>query len=177
MPISIVARVVGMDEAIGLINSYPQRKVQVTANRFNQLGQGLVPIMKRHTPVGASGELRNSTTHVVHIQDLEVELNITQPAINYYDGQVYQDWVTSGRLPGRRPPLEALKDWVAVNWIPISRTDAQELVWVLANKIAEKGTQRSYYVIDALDESQELINRTALQLQQDLEIILWQEHI
>ena len=176
MPISIVAKVVGFEEVEKALALYPQHQARITAERFDLLGNEIVPIVASHTPVGASGNLRVSTRHVVNILDLQAELLITQPAINPHDGRVYQDWVTSGRLRGLRPPLEPIENWVRAKFVIHDEPFVKELTFNIARKIGREGTPPSDYIKNSLLEAKPLIDETALRLQRDLQIIVWQEH-
>lgn len=173
MPIEIM---VNADDFWGIIDNlegYPRRQVETIATAFQQLGAELAPILRANTPVGERGELARSTRAVVHILGQDVRLDVIQPAAAISDGALYQDYVAVGRAPGRRPPAEALEGWVQLKW---GSTEPERDAFILARHIGQHGTRPDPYVINTLEQSQDIINDVARRLGIDLTIALWEDY-
>ena len=165
---------VNADDFFGIVDSlegYPRKQTEQIALAFQELGAELTPLLIANTPIGESGNLARSTKAIVHILGDTVRLDVIQPALSD-DGQVYQDWVVTGRAPGLRPPAEALAGWVEVKWGSTDPADSYKL----ATWIGQHGTQENPYVIRTLEEGEEAINTAARRLGIDLTIALWEDY-
>jgi hypothetical protein len=165
---------VNADDFFGIVDAlegYPRRQVEQIALVFQELGAQLGPVLQANTPIGASGDLARSTRSVVHILNDVVQLDVIQPAISQ-DGEFYQDFVATGRAPGKRPPAEALAGWIELKWGSTDPADSYRL----AAHIGAHGTQPNDYVFRTLEQGKEAIDDAARRLGIDLTIALWEDY-
>lgn len=112
------------------------QQLKILALEFEQIKQELI---KRHDELGmrASGKWAES---------LEVEIQSSPPKISAkITGLNYTEQLQFGRRPGRRPPIEAIKQWILDK--PITFIEAEisltSLAFAIATNIAKRGTR--YY--------------------------------
>lgn len=154
------------------LKGYPQRQIQATAIHLDRLGEALAQNLRLNTPVGATGDLAESTSHVVHIINTEVSVDIIQPADDP-TGFIYQDKVSLGRPGGIGPPIDRLQGWVELKW-GVDPDESLEAAFRLSKHIAVHGTQPNHYVVDTVLESQSIIEETARQLGLSLAVAVWE---
>lgn len=171
MPIGFFIDAAQYFGVVDRLEGFPRRQREATARRLDLLGDALAQNLRLNTPVGATGDLAESTTHVVHILDNDVAVTISQPADDPF-GFIYQDKVSLGRPSGVGPPVDRLRDWVELKW----GTDPDESLGAafrLSRHIALHGTQANNFIIDTVGESQGIIEETARQLGIDLAVAVW----
>lgn len=104
---------------------------------LNDYGQRIVSELKENImskdvtafgPVNASGKLRDSVRYEVSNGTLRV----------YALGYSY--FLEYGRKPGKRPPKEAIKQWIADKGIVPNGISTDSLAYLIARKIGEKGS-------------------------------------
>lgn len=159
------------DAAQQLLTTSRSRFAEIMAEELLDFGVAAREILMRHTP-RATGALAVSTRSVVNVLPGDVELTVLQGALNLR-GRFYQDFVVRGRPPGRRPPVEALLDWVKIRWQPTDQKQHQSLAFKLARHIGRRGTVPQDYVTPALTEMQPLINDIVRRLGVNLSVTLW----
>lgn len=130
--------------------------VRISLNEgLREIGTGLVPILKRHTPVGATGKLRSTTRFQViggpGFQELQVRQG-SKSSGGYFYGQA----VRHGRSPGRMPPVAPLIPWV-MKVLGIPAAQAKGVAYVVARKIGRFGIKANPYHRRALREASGLI--------------------
>ena len=171
MPISFFVDAAQFIGAVDLLQGYPRRQIQVTAQHLDRLGDALAQNLRLNTPVGATGDLAESTSHVIHIRNDEVSVDIIQPAEDP-SGFIYQDKVSLGRPGGLGPPVDRLQGWVELKW-GVDPDESLQVAFRLASHIAQHGTQPNNYVLDTVQESQAIIEETARQLGIGLAVAVW----
>ena len=82
--------------------------------------------------------------------------------IVYFDLESYWWYLENGRAPGKRPPMDAIENWINVKpLIPDARTGkvltTKQLAFLISRSIGEKGTQGHHLLKSTLDESDDLI--------------------
>ena len=94
----------------------------------------------------ASGNLANSVTFEVHVNDYDfgIELNLSD----------YWIYVEEGRGPGKFPPPDAILNWINVKNIMPHEINGklpseQSLAFLIGRKIAEEGTRGTHDMEDA----------------------------
>lgn len=93
------------------------------------------PKIQEETPVGATGQLRNSYSHELDGSPLSLKqaAKIVNPALHH-------DFVDQGRAPGRRPPVSALIPWVGTKLgVPVE--ERRQVAYLVARKIGAEGTE------------------------------------
>ena len=118
---------------------------------------------KRATPVGATGTLRGSIASEVRdgpgLRDLQAVVGT--PA-------KYGDVVERGRRPGRMPPPDQLELWVRRKLRVTgprggkrapTQAEAKGIAWLIARKIARRGTEGAAMFYEAVEKSQGIIEQ------------------
>lgn len=91
---------------------------------------------KRLVDINATGNLSNSITAIEQDNDLWLSL------------ADYWEYVENGRLPGKQPPLDAIKRWIQSKNLP----QQNNLDWAIAKSIAKKGIPAKHILQDSLNE-------------------------
>lgn len=109
--------------------------------------------IKENTPVGAHGLLRGSITHQMRGQALSDGLGvagIVGSSLNYALP------VELGTKP-HFPPLEPLRDWVEKK-LGVDSKRAEHVAYLVARKIAKRGTKGARMAGNTLDAQAEQVN-------------------
>ena len=127
-------------------------KARMSINEgLRAIGKVIVPTLKAHTPVGATGHLRSKTVFQLLTIGDDQELQVRQGA-RTTGGTFYGRFVRGGRRPGRRPPIEALIPWVQKKLgVPASRV--RSVAFLIARKIGKKGIKPNPYHERALEQA------------------------
>ncbi len=143
---------------------------------MRDLGVEMVPILRRHTPIGATAHLRASTSfRVTRVQDAVI-LDIIQPARSsppFGPARIYRPWVSVGRLAGRKPPFQALMGWVRMKLGLSNPKIIRRRAFGLAIHIGRRGTRANPYTLDAFSESLSAIQTAADRLATSIAVRLW----
>lgn len=103
----------------------------------------MVNTLRKFTPVGATGNLRNSTKGFLSKTPAGYESRVVQDARSG-GGFAYQQAVNTGTRP-HFPPPAALVAWVRAKW-GLSGQAAVSGAWRLAVSISRRGTRPNPYV-------------------------------
>ncbi len=123
--------------------------VRISLNEgLREIGSLVTPILKRHTPIGATRNLRNKTRFQVIGGPGYQELQIRQGAKGS-SGFFYGLVVREGRRPGIMPPVSALVPWVMAV-LGVSQESARSVAFLVARKIGKRGTKPNPYHRKAL---------------------------
>lgn len=114
---------------------------------LREIGKIMVPILKAHTPVGATSKLRNTTVFQIRPLGSEQLLQIRQGAKS--GGAFYGRFVRGGRKPGRQPPIAALLPWV-IKKLGVAGPRARSVAFLVARKIGKRGVKANPYHVRAL---------------------------
>lgn len=121
---------------------------------LQQYGNQIIDAYRRKLYEGgsnATGLLGNSLTTQVNAEDgiYEVTLQI----------QDYWKYVEYGRLPGKWPPFDVIRQWIQVKPViptPSTRTGKiptiEQLTFLISRKIGEEGIEPKYYLNNVIDE-------------------------
>tara|TARA_Y100000310_G_C20591026_1_gene767988 strand:+ start:22 stop:597 length:576 start_codon:yes stop_codon:yes gene_type:complete len=141
------------------------QRLDIMTREFEQLGEILEADLRAETPVGATGQLRDSTTfstHIVHeTQESSVFLIMAQPARNR--GILYQQFVVAGRQPGTPPYSVWLWPWVSAKW-QLSGYRLRQAAFRLARHIGRFGTRPNDYPAIVIANNQDAIHETAARI-------------
>ncbi len=133
---------------------------------LREIGQLGVPILKRHTPIGATADLRNKTRFQVVGGPADQQLQIRQGARSQ-GGFFYGRVVRGGRRAGRMPPPSALIPWV-IRKLGVSAAMAPSVAFAVARKIGRRGLPPKPYHKRALAEMtpgiQRIVNQRGLRV-------------
>jgi hypothetical protein len=110
--------------------------------------------LKENTPVGAHGLLRGSITHQLRGQSLSDGLGV---AGTVGSSLSYALPVELGTKP-HFPPLEPLRDWVEKK-LGVDPKRSGHVAYLVARKIARKGTQGQRYAGKTLDAQGDQVNK------------------
>ncbi len=143
---------------------------------MRDLGSEMAPILRRHTPIGATGRLRASTGfRVTRVQDAVV-LDIIQPARSsppFGPARIYRPWASMGRMAGRKPPFQALMGWVSVKFGLSNPMAIRRSAFGLAAHIGRRGTRANPYTFDAFAASASAIQTAVDKLATTIAVRLW----
>ena len=120
---------------------------RVTRQANLEMTQHVVSILRRFTPVGATGNLRNSTKGILSKTPQGYRSLVVQDARSG-GGFSYQEVVNRGSRP-HFPPPAALVAWVRAKWGLTGRA-AVAGAWRLAVHISKRGTRPNPYVDKAM---------------------------
>jgi len=164
-----------LTERLSLLGTSSEEKDEIYIKVFTELGEVLKRRLRLRTPRGVSGQLATSTDFRIIVGDTEqtgereYRLEMIQTADN--SGFIYRPIVVSGRLPGKMPPMLALRGWVQLRW-GLNTVQATRGAYRLARHIAAHGTQPNTYTNRVIRESQGDIDAAADQLGQELNIFI-----
>lgn len=138
-----------------------RERVFITINEaLREIGHLVTPVVKRETPTGATGRLRNVTVFEVLGTSLDQRLEIRQSAFSPM-GFPYGRAVRRGTVP-HFPPVDALIPWV-IKKLAVAPANARSVAFLVARKISRVGTKPNPYHSRVLDETmggiQEIVNR------------------
>ena len=149
---------------------------QIIDGVLTRLGEVLTQRVMYATPLGVTGNLRNTTyfrvnsTPDIVAGDTIYTLSIIQDA--RHAAFMYRPIVVRGRMsPGRRPPARELEAWVQLRW-GVTGSQIKSAAYKLAGSIAEKGTTPNHYPKQVLDRSQDILNQAANHLGTELVVHL-----
>lgn len=156
----------GMDRIVKGLEEAPTKTGEVLNEGLREIGGNLLPILKRHTPVGVGGRisLRNSTRFQViwdgigPVQWLQIRQGAKSKG-----GFFYGVAVRKGRRPGRMPPVSALVPWVEKK-LGIASNQARGVAFIIARKIGRRGTKPNPYHVRALDEGWGMIQNVVAKM-------------
>lgn len=117
---------------------------------FRRIGGFAVPILKRHTPTGATNKLRNLTVFSIIGGPTSQRLEIRQSA-RTAGGAFYGRFVREGTRP-HMPPWMALLPWVRAKLAPANEKEARSMAFMVALAIKRRGTKPNPYHQRALAE-------------------------
>lgn len=166
MPAEVVRiEVTGLEELASRLRGGREAMGIVVNEGLREIGSRLVPILKGHTPIGATRRLRNSTVFEVLTTgdpgDQKVE--VRQGARSKLSGFAYGVVVREGRRPGKAPPPGALDDWVRVKLgVPLKMI--KSVAFLIGRKIARFGTKPNPYHLAALEEGRPIIGSEATRM-------------
>lgn len=139
----------GLDERIAAYRDGPEI-VRTNVNQaLHRIGQMMVPMLKAHTPVGASHLLRNRTYAEVGGGPYGQRLVVFQSAAR--NGYFYGAGVRGGTRP-HMPPYRELIPWVRAV-LGIGLPEGARVAWLIARKIARVGTRPNPYHVRALEQA------------------------
>lgn len=101
----------------------------------------------KNAPVGVTGELRDSIfgeVREVHVPANTIEGRVGTPAIHGLPVELGTGPQGALRRPRRRPPAEALYDWVRIKFGLDDEADIKSAAFAVARKIGRKGTAPQY---------------------------------
>ena len=137
---------------------------------LREIGQIMTAELKRFTPIGATGDLRNKTRFQVIGGPQAQELQVRQGAKSA-TGFFYGRAVREGRRPGRMPPPSALVPWV-IRKLGVPPEQARPVAFMVARKIGQRGTRPNRYHRRALRAAwariQAVVDRIGLKVSVDL---------
>lgn len=148
---------------------------QIIDGVLTRLGEALTQRVMYATPLGVTGNLRNTTyfrvssTPDIVAGDTIYTLSIVQDA--HHAGFMYRPIVVRGRRIGRRPPAKELEAWVQLKW-GVTGSEIKSAAYKLAGSIAAKGTNPNHYPRQVLDRSQDILNEAANHLGTELVVHL-----
>lgn len=97
----------------------------------------------------ASYKLNQSLKYELRVDGREYELGINM--------EEYWKWVNDGRKAGRMPPLKNIRDWILIKPVTPMRNKngklptVNQLAWLIARKIGEKGTEGTNFFEDTME--------------------------
>lgn len=150
----------GLDRRVAAYRAGPEM-VRANINlALRRIGDMIVPILKAHTPVGATHRLRNKTFYQVGGGPFGQRLVVWQGAEQR--GYFYGRAVRGGTRP-HMPPYRELIPWVRAV-LGIGAAEAGRVAWLVARKIARRGTRPNQYHVAALRQAapsiQAIVNET-----------------
>jgi hypothetical protein len=160
MVASITLREFGLADLISRYKGSPTVLAVETNNMLRDIGRGMVPVVKRHTPTGATRRLRNGTVFTVERIGFAQRMIIRQSARSP-GGAFYGEFVREGTRP-HFPPIEALIPWVMAKW-GLAGEAARQGAYRLALAISRRGTKANRYHDRALQESRPFIRAKVLE--------------
>jgi hypothetical protein len=108
--------------------------------------RGRTNIVKR-TPVGWSGALRGGYAIEVRRANTTIPVGIIANPIQYHDIR------EEGRLPGRRPPVDALIPWVGSKLGVPPGPERRSIAFLVARKIGAQGYEGAHMVEEGWEET------------------------
>ena len=133
MPIQVVMHENGIKGSLGYFRAFSRNTNAMVANTFETIGPIVVAAVRRVTPMGATGNLIESTT----FRRVGQRLFIEQRASNRRGG-FYGRYVRGGTPPHYVWPQD-LMGWTLVKF------GSEKAAYALAKSIARKGTQANPY--------------------------------
>lgn len=110
--------------------------------------------MKENTPVGAHGLLRGSITHQMRGQALADGMGVAGTVGSPLN---YALPVELGTKP-HFPPIAPLADWVEKK-LGVDPSRSEHVAYLIARKIAKRGTKGAHYGTRTLDEQAAQVNK------------------
>ena len=157
----ITFRAQGLDERVRAYRAAPTMTRASINLALRRIGTLMVPILKAHTPVGASHRLRNKTYFRVGGGPFGQRLVVWQAAQSP-GGYFYGAFVRGGTRP-HMPPYRELIPWVRAV-LGIGLPEGARVAWLIARKIARVGTRPNRYHERALHAAmpgiQAIVNET-----------------
>lgn len=137
----------GFEELGNRLDRFAAAQRIIVNNGLRRIGGQGVPILKGHTPIGATSNLRNKTVFQIREMGMEQMLQFRQGARSrdFFYGRA----VRGGRRPGRMPPVEALIPWVRAK-LHVSEARVRGVAFVVARAIGRRGTKPNPYHVRAL---------------------------
>lgn len=147
-----------MDLEILKDNSNIRNIVEEIANKYRM----------KLSPHNASGNLSNFTWKI------ETPVN---HFIVYFDIESYWYFIENGRKPGKRPPIEAIENWINIKPIvPDARSGrvptTKQLAFLIARSIGENGTQGHHLLKETLDDSEALITAIKQEIAKEIKTFI-----
>lgn len=114
-------------------------------NGLREMGRVLMPEVKKETPVGATGKLKNTTTFQIMGTAEDMRMEIRQSA--FRGDYPYGVGVRLGTRP-HFPPYRALIPWVTKK-LGVDSERAPTVAFLIARKISKVGTKPNPYHVRA----------------------------
>jgi len=138
----------GFEELAGRLRGAETAGRIIMNEGLREIGGFMVPLLKAHTPVGATSKLRNTTVFQLQVVGQEQVLQIRQGA-RTSGGAFYGRFVRGGRKPGRQPPIAALLPWV-IKVLGVSGPRARSVAFLVGRAIGRRGIKPNPYHVRAL---------------------------
>lgn len=145
--ISVRIRVIGAGPIIARYQRAPQEADRAMRLTNQEMTRHMVTTLRKHTPVGATGQLRASTKGFLVKTPMGYQSQIVQDARSA-GGHAYQQGVNDGTSP-HFPPPAALVAWVKAKW-GLTGQAAVRGAWALAVHISRVGTRPNPYIQRAM---------------------------
>jgi hypothetical protein len=132
----------GLDRRSAALQRSPAMMQASQHRALLRIGRLLVPMLRADSPKGATGRLRNTTGFHIQRFGSRQRLVIRQAARSQ-SGHFYGVSVRSGTGP-HWPPVRELIPWVRAV-LRVSAADAPRVAYLVARKIARRGTRPNPY--------------------------------
>lgn len=140
--------IIGADRKAQVFQGEITRMRGRTNAMLRRIGRFAVPILRQHTPKGATGRLREFTVFQIVGGPTRQTLEIRQEA-RAPGGAFYGRFVREGARP-HFPPVAALIPWVKARMGAGSEKDARSKAFMVALAISRRGTRPNPYHRQAL---------------------------